>query len=154
MLRISLLAGVALCLAAAPQANAATVNLSGLVLNSCILTLGTAGALRVSSAGTTLSSEEVGGLAATLTIVATGVAPQINVSAPTLAASPVSYGRSPTLGLRYTSLAGGNQAYTDSSSSYTANGLLDVLTFNARALDSAGFTSGTYTIATTVTCQQ
>lgn len=152
MLRNSLLAGLGLCLAA--QADAATVNLSGLITNSCILTVGTPGALRVSSAGTTLGSEETGGLPATLTVVATGLSPQINVSAPSLSASPVSYGRSPSLGLRYTSLAGGNQAYTDSSSSYTASGLLDVLTFNARAIDNAGFTAGTYTIATTVTCQQ
>jgi hypothetical protein len=126
------------------------------VLASCVLTLGANERLGTSNdGGTRIGSEEAGGSAAGLTIVATGGRPTITVGAPTLSQKPSGYTGSPTVHVRYTSNGGANQAYTAGSTSYTSTNLLgDSLSLNARALDAEGFAAGNYRIQTQVTCQQ
>lgn len=148
------LLGPALFLAS--PASAVPVSFEANVLASCVLTLGANGTLGVSNdGGTKIGSEETGGSAAGLSIVATGGRPTITVGAPTLSQKPSSYTGSPTVNVRYTSTGGANQPYTAGSTSYTSTNLLgDSLSINARAVDAEGFAAGNYRIQTQVTCQQ
>ena len=143
------LAAAAIC----GPSGAANVSLTGAVANVCLLTVATPGTLGMGPNGTTLSSEETGGLNATVTVTATGSNPTISFSAPTLAGPSASTG-SATKQIGYNSPAGANQGYTDGASTYTMNRLLDSVTVRGRATNLDGFVTGTYTIASTVTCQQ
>ncbi|GAA4002178.1 hypothetical protein [Sphingomonas humi] len=145
--------GLALCLAA--PASAVPVSFDANLLASCILTVGTSGTLGTNSDGTRIGSEETGGGAATLTIVAAGGRPTITVGAPSLTQKPAAYLGSPTVNIRYTSPGGANQAYTAGATSYSSSNILgDSLTLHARATDPDGLAAGTYRIQTQVTCQQ
>lgn len=155
-MRKFLAASSALAALAAPlaPARAATdVTFTGLVINSCVLTLGTPGLLAPSTDGQTLSSENGGGLASTLAVVAVGLAPTLNFSAPILT-TPNGYAGEATSAIRYTSLGGANQPYTTASSSARAGVLLDTFTIHSRVTSPTGFSGGTYNVRTTVTCQQ
>lgn len=145
-----------LFVALAVPAQAVPVTFDGTVLASCVLTVGSNGTLGTSAdGGTRIGSEESGGSAASLSIVATGGRPTITVGAPILSQKPSAYTGSPTVNIRYTSTGGGNQAYTAGSTSYTSSNVLgDSLTLNARAVDPTGFAAGAYRIQTQVTCQQ
>lgn len=132
------------------------VQFDGVVVASCVMTVSTPGVLGVSaSSGTEIGSEQAGGVAAVMSVVATAGAPTISFSAPTLALAPGDYSGSPTVSLKYSSPGGANQAYTSAASQYTStNALADTVTLNAKATDSAGFAAGNYRIQTTATCQQ
>ncbi|MFP5329658.1 MAG: hypothetical protein ACLGHC_05915 [Alphaproteobacteria bacterium] len=132
------------------------VQFDGAVVASCVLSVGTPGVLGVSaSSGTEIGSEQPGGVAAVLSVVATAGAPTISFSAPTLSVKPGAYTGTPTVSLKYTSPGGASQAYTSSASQYTStNALGDTVTLNAKAADSSGFPAGNYRIQTTATCQQ
>ena len=148
----------ALCLVlaagAAFPAQAADVNLSANLINSCILSLTSTGTMTAASSGTRISSEESGGSAATLTLVAVGTAPTLSFSAPALTATPSGWSASPTLEIRYTSLGGAIQAYTPSSSSASLTALTDSFTIHGRVTNAAGFAAGAYNIRTVATCSQ
>ena len=136
------------------SAQAQVVNFEGTIVPACVLTP-TDGNMAINASGTVVGSEESGGTAASLSVASTGGTATVAFSAPTLAAKPVAYTRTPTLSLRYTSPGGAAQAYTSSSSQYTStNPLSDVITLHAKATDAAGFVAGTYRIATTATCSQ
>lgn len=138
--------------ASAGPAAAVTVSLSGTILNSCALTVGSSGTLAPASDGTRLGSEESGGSAASLTVVATGSAPTLTFAAPTLNAPAGSSGS--TVAIRYN--AGGSGAssgYTSSQTTASSN-LIDGFTVHARVTNASGFVNGTYTASTVVTCGQ
>lgn len=147
------LLAVAAAVAVPACAQAVPVTFTGAVVNQCVLTLTTPGTLALSSGGTSLSSDEAGGISAVLAVVATGSNPVLAFGAPTLA-GPSTSAAGATKEIAYTSLGGAAQAYTSGSSSFTTNRLLDTVTLRGRATNSAGFASGTYTLSTTVTCQQ
>lgn len=136
-------------------AQAQVVTFPGTVIKSCVLNPST-GALALSSAGTELGSEHNGGLASTMTVIATGGAPTVTFAAPTMSARPAAYAGSPTVGLKFSATSGAGQAYTSAESSYTASGntVNDTVTIDARAVDADGFPAGTYSITTTATCSQ
>ena len=64
---------------AAPAQADSTVSFTGLILDSCTLTLGTAGLLAADDEGSTLSSTAPGGLAAAATIIATSANYELEV---------------------------------------------------------------------------
>lgn len=134
-------------------ASAAEVRLTGNLLSSCILSLATPGQLRLSGDATTFGSEEAAGLAATMTVVAIGAVPSISFTAPAMDA-PAGFSTSAQAQIRYTSLGGSNQAYTNIASSSSAVRLLDTFTIHGRIVSTEGFRSGAYTIRSTATCQQ
>ena len=144
----------AVAIAAASPVAAANVDLSATLVNSCTLTVGTSGVMTPASNGTRISSEEVGGIAATLNVIALGAIPTISFSAPSLIASPAGWSGSPTNEIRYTSTGGANQAYTSSSSNAPLAGLIDSFTINGRVSNANGFAAGNYTLRTVVTCGQ
>ncbi len=132
---------------------AADVVFTGTLINSCVLNLTSPGVLAASSDGNTLSSENVGGVPAVLAVVAVGTNPTLSYTAPTLQ-SPATYSGTPVTAIRYQALGGASQPYTSNASSMTAGSLLDTVTINSRVTTNRGFASGTYTVRTTVTCQQ
>lgn len=139
--------------AIAAPAEAANVTFSGTVANLCVLTITTPGALALSSNGTALSSDEVGGVASVLAVAATGTNPTISLTAPQLTGPAASLSGA-TKELSFSSPGGGAQAWTAAGSTYTANRLIDTMTIKARATNSAGFVTGSYAINATATCQQ
>lgn len=132
------------------------VDFDGTVVASCILAISTPGVLGVSTnSGTEIGSEQASGVAAMLSVTATGGAPTISFTAPSMSVEPAAYAGTPTISLKYTSPGGANQAYTSSASQYTSSNVLgDTITLNAKATDSSGFPAGSYQIRTTATCQQ
>lgn len=156
MLRSQLLgfaAAAALATIPPASAQAGTVTFTGIVANTCVLNVTTPGLLGASSDGTTLSSETTGGVAAVLAVISTGSAPTMVFTAPTLN-GPTGWSGTPVVSIRMNALSGATQAYTSSGFSAQLSQLLDTLTINAKAVNARGFASGTYTLASTVTCQQ
>lgn len=145
-------AAVAMLFAAAPVA-ASEVRLTGSVINSCVLSLPTNGALALSTDGTRLGSQDgVGGAPATLTVVAAGSAPTLNFSSPTLTGPAGLSGA--TTAYAFTSTgSGASQAYTASPSTASSS-LVDSFSIHSRVSSASGFPSGNYTVVVTVTCQQ
>lgn len=145
-------AGLALPVAAQAQT---VVPFNGTIVPSCILTVSTSGLLAMSTTGTEIGSEQIGGGAAVLGIVATGGTPTVLFTAPIMSIKPTTYVGTPTVSLKYTSTGGANQAHTTAASQYTStNPLGDTVTLNAKAVDATGFTAGSYRLQTTATCQQ
>lgn len=138
------------CLAG--PASAIDVTLSATLVNSCVLTLNSSGTMTTSTSGTILSSEQSGGSAASLGVVAVGRLPTVSFAAPALTTSPAGWTGSPTTEVRYTSGGGANQSYTTDSSSYSPTGLTDSITVHGRVTSSSGFAAGNYTLRTVVTC--
>ena len=134
-------------------ARAGDVVFTGSLLNSCVLNVSTPGVLGASTDGQTLSSELGTGTAAVLAVVAVGAAPTLSFTAPTVT-TPAAHTGTTTAAIRFQALGGATQAYTSSASSMTGGPLLDTVTINSRIQASGGFKSGTYTVKTTVTCQQ
>lgn len=142
-------------LAAFPAPVAAVdVNLGATLVNSCVLTLNSAGVMTPASSGTAISSEESGGSAAALGVVAIGTFPTINFSAPSLTTSPAGWTGTPTNAIRYTSTGGASQTYTSSASSAPLAVLSDSFTIHGRVTSSTGFAAGNYNLRTVATCSQ
>lgn len=134
-----------------PSAQAQTISFSGTVVNLCVLTISTPGLLSVESSGMELATAHTGGVAASLSIVATGTNPTITFSTPTLT-GPSSSGA--TTQLSYASPGGASRGYDGSGYVYAMNRLLDTVTINGRASNPSGFRSGVYSITSTATCSQ
>lgn len=143
--------GSVLTVLSAQPAHAVDVSLSGLVTSQCVLSLTTPGSLAPSVDGKQLGSAETGGLAATLSVLGTGITPTLTFGAPSLNAPSGSAGATPEIS--YTSLGGANQAYT-SAQSTTSSSLIDTFTVHARVSKDTGFDAGNHTITTVVTCAQ
>jgi hypothetical protein len=152
-MRCKSLFALPLLLAPAAPGGAAEVRLTGNLLSSCVLSLTTPGQLATSSDPTIFGSEQPGGLAATMTVVAIGASPTVEFTAPTVDA-PGGFSPTAQAQIRYTSLGGSNQAYTASASSSSTVRLLDTFTIDARVVSTEGFQSGTYTVRTMATCEQ
>ncbi len=134
-------------------ARAGDVIFTGALLNSCVLNVSTPGVLGASTDGLTLSSELGTGTPAVVAVVAVGAAPTLSFTAPTVTV-PAAHTGTTTTSIRYQALGGANQAYTTAASSMSGGPLLDTVTINSRVQSASGFKSGTYTVKTTVTCQQ
>ena len=150
-MRVTKIAALIAIVFAQPAA-AADVTLGANLVSSCTLALATPGVMTASASGTVLGSEQPGGSAATLTLVALGTLPTVSFSAPSLTASPGGWSASHTDEMRYTSTRGANQAYTSSSSSFSETGLTDTFTVHGRVTSADGFAAGNYTLTTVVTC--
>lgn len=142
-------------LGSASAAQAQPVTFGGAVVKSCVLNP-SIGVMKLNSAGTELGSEQTGGTASTMTVVATGGAPTVTFAAPTMPTKPTAYTGTPTVSLKFAATSGATQEYTSAQSSYTASGttLNDTVTIHAKAEEPAGFPAGTYGVTTTATCSQ
>lgn len=130
------------------------VTFTGSILESCSVTILTSGLLGVSSGQDALSSEEVGGLAATATIVTNSsnssirmVNPLDFTSAPSGASTNVSFDTNYLL----VGTTVGSQS--DGETETTLNFGLTTMTMNASATKSSGtLPTGDYTLTPTLRC--
>ncbi len=122
----------------------------GIVTNNCILSVDTDGDLGFGTDGTTLSSELGEGRPAIVVVAALGAGPQVTVASPTFT-EPAGQSAPSTPAIRYTSLSGANQSYTDQTTTSSAF-LADIYTINARLSNENGFVAGNYSVTTEVTC--
>lgn len=141
-------------IAGASPALAANVNLNANLVNSCVLSVGTNGVMTASSTGIQIGSENNGGSAAALSLVAIGSSPTVTFGVPSLSISPNGWSGSPTVAIRYTSTAGANQGYTSSQTTRTSGPLSETFTVHGKVDNADGFASGNYTLTTVVTCSQ
>ena len=131
------------------QAMAAEVTFSGLVDESCTVSISTGGSLNtLSQDGTEYSSENLG--TATVLLVSTSLSTTVQVSAPTIDQAPASAWDA-TAQIRYSSDAG-TQPYTDGGTSFSLGLLTDTLLIDAKVVDSTGIGEGEYLVSTDVTC--
>ena len=135
-------------------AHAVDVTIGATLVNSCVLTLSSVGVMTPASSGNVISTEESGGSAATLGVIAIGAFPTISFAAPSLTTSPAGWTGTPTNAIRYTSTGGASQTYTSGSSSLTASVLSESFTIHGRVTSSTGFAAGTYNLRTVATCSQ
>ncbi len=146
---------VAIGTAVSPAA-AIDVNFSGTVVSTCSLLAKTDGLLGLSLDGDVLSSQGVGGLPGTVTILSIG-GNDIAVGAPQLVSSPPGYeAGSGTLEVSYFGLSGlslVSQGYTTAPTTFNAGSIAaSVLTVHNRITNPDGFAAGNYSTRTTVTC--
>lgn len=153
MFRISAQLAILSALLACGPADSANISLAGAVANVCLLTVTTPGIITVSSSGTALSSDNSGGLPATMTVAATGTSPTITLTAPQLNGPSASTGGATTT-MAITSPGGANQSYTGGAWNYAMTRLNDTLTIRGQANNPAGFVTGSYSITSVATCQQ
>lgn len=148
-----LLLALGTALGAAPTVQAATVSLSGLVVNSCVLTVPTTGLLVADATGTTLRSDAgTGARAASLTIVGVGSAPTLTFASPQ-ATSPS--GATPdSVQFSYAAAGSGASRGFAATGATASSNLIDTFTINGKIDRAAGFPSGTYGMTITVTCGQ
>lgn len=151
MCRIAL--GVTVAAALCTPAYSADVNFTGIVVNSCVLSVSTPGVLTPSTDGSVLQSEAGGGAPALLGVVAVGTAPTLNFAAPTVS-TPNGFSGTATPAISYQSIGGANQPYTSAAHTTRSGVLLDTFTIHSRVVGAAGFATGTYGVRTVVTCQQ
>ncbi len=133
------------------SAHATPVSMTGLVINMCVLTLSTPGTLTSAASGTALATNELGGVPALLTVVATGSSPTITFSAPAITGPSAATSQAE---FAYTSLGGASRAFSGSGYVYVMNRLLDSVTIDGRATNPQGFSGGLYTLSGTATCSQ
>lgn len=134
------------------QALAETVTFSTTTTASCTITLSTGGSLAPSSEGTELGSEQPGGSAATISLLAVGNSPTVRFGTPNLTAPTGDSGSIPQI--KYSSLGGASQNYTSSETTTTPGVLVDTFTVDAKVTNTGGFQAGTYSVSTEVTCEQ
>jgi hypothetical protein len=148
--------GLASLLLGTCVAVAANVNFSGTVLAACSIIATTNGVLTMAADGSSVASDNLGGLPGTVTILSIGNS-TIDVAAPTRTAQPGDYNATgEALEVAYFGVGGlalVNQAYTTGPSSFgIATIPASVLTVNNRLTNPNGFPAGSYGTQTVVTC--
>lgn len=135
---------------------AANVNFSGTVLAACSILATTDGLLALAPDGSSIASDNLGGLPGTVTILSIGNS-TVEVAAPTRTAQPGDYLASgEAVEVSYLGVGGlglVNQSYTSSPTSFPISTIpASVLTVNNRITNPNGFPAGGYGTQTVVTC--
>lgn len=148
--------GLASLLLSTCVALAANVNFSGTVLAACSILATTDGLLSLATDGSSLASDNLGGLPGTVTILSIGNS-TVDVAAPTRTGQPGDYNASgEAVEVSYFGVGGlaiVNQAYTSSPTSFgIATIPASILTVDNRITNPNGFPAGTYSTQTVVTC--
>ena len=138
------------------SALAETISFTGSMANSCTLGSSSDGALGLASDGKSLSSEEIGGAQATITIVSLANN-TITVGAPTLSSYPSGYqsgGEVTKISYEGTGLLSTvSQDYTDNETSFQV-GVIPITSvlFSSKTENTNGFVEGQYQIDSVITC--
>lgn len=128
------------------------VTFTGLVVDTCTIAVATPGVMVLSTDGTILGSNQGLGVPATVTVLSIGTN-TLSLSAPTLLTHPADYTPGDeTLELNYTGLAS-HPVFSSLGLNFVV-GLLPIsnLFVNLKMTDPGGFTQGTYTAKTVLTC--
>ena len=141
------------------QANSATGNIpfSGTVSNSCIITVGSSGAIAASSDYAALGSEETGGAAGTATILTTGGGFDLSADAPTSFSSAPTTGNDNVLfAVNYAATGANSIAKTDGGIATPLSRGSSAITVNMSGVKSVPgetFESGTYAATVVLRCE-
>ena len=152
MRRLSLASLVLLGVCAPAGAAPLDVTFTGIVLDTCTIAIPTPGIMVLSSDGTILGSNQGLGVPATVTVLSIG-SNHISLGTPTLESHPPGYTPgNETLAINTTGLAS-NPIFTSLGIDFDI-GLLSLtsLFVNMKVTDPDGFTNGTYTAKTVLTC--
>jgi hypothetical protein len=128
------------------------VTFTGIVVDTCTIAVTTPGIMMLSGDGTILGSDQGLGVPATVTVLSIG-SNNISLSAPVLETHPVGYTPGgETVEMNYSGFAS-HPAFSSLGLDFDI-GLLSLssLFVNLRVSDAAGFTQGTYTAKTVLTC--
>ncbi|GMM92370.1 hypothetical protein [Qipengyuania sp. MTN3-11] len=139
--------------AAAPASAQTSVTLTGISLNSCVLSVSLGGQMVADASGTTMRSDTgTGARSATLAVTALGVSPTITFATPTLAAPSGFTADSVQYAYRVNG-TGQSRAFGTASATATTR-LIDVVAIDGLITSATGFPEGTYTETVQVTCGQ
>ena len=132
-------------------ANAATVDWTGTVANSCVVTVGSNGVLGLSLDGKSLSSDQATGMPAMVTVAST-TTNIVTFSQPTLALRATGYLGTPAMYTKESSNKGHLRDWQPISYQETIQSGDTVFDFHAKAQDENTFPMGIYRISSEVTC--
>lgn len=132
------------------------VPFSGVVLDSCTVTVNTAGSLGINGTADTLSSEETGtgGLSAVAAVVTNSSNSSVSVLPPvTFDVAPTGSNTNTTFSTNYELVGTTNAIVGDGTTVTALNSGASVMTVNASAAKSVGtYDAGLYTMTATVRC--
>jgi hypothetical protein len=129
-----------------------TVNFSGSLSDNCSV-VASPGTLGAAADNLSLSTEESGGSAASLSVTSVGTLPEVDFAAPAYGLTTGSYTGTPTAAIKYAGTNAASQtSYTSSSSVSQLTGNSASYVINGRLSDSGGFLTGTYTMSVLATC--
>ena len=132
-------------------ANAATVDWTGTVANSCVVTVGSNGVLGLSLDGKSLSSDQATGMPAMVTVAST-TTNVVTFSQPTLALRATGYLGTPAMYTKESSNKGHLRDWQPISYQETVQSGDTVFDFHAKAQDENTFPMGIYRMSSEVTC--
>ena len=132
-------------------ANAATVDWTGTVANSCVVTVGSNGVLGLSLDGKSLSSDQATGMPAMVTVAST-TTNVVTFSQPTLALRATGYLGTPAMYTKESSNKGHLRDWQPISYQDTTQSGDTVFDFHAKAQDENTFPMGIYRMSSEVTC--
>lgn len=130
------------------------VTFTGTIPESCTVTILTTGLLGVSAGQDALSSEEVGGLAATASIVTNSANSRVRMVNPTdFTSAPSGASSNVAFGTNYLLVGTTTGSQADGETETTLNTGLTTITINANATKSSGtLPTGDYTLTPTLRC--
>ena len=135
----------------AVPASAAVVEWAGLVVNSCIVTVGNHGSLGLAIDGNSLDSEQTGGLAANVLVTATGPN-TVSLTAPDTTLASSGYNGQADTWLKYQSNQGHAGDWDEQGHSATVGAGQTMLTLHARMRDDQAFPMGAYKVSSELSC--
>ena len=148
---ISLGGLLALTLLSMQATNAVTVDWTGTVANSCVVTVGSNGVLGLSLDGKSLSSDQATGMPAMVTVAST-TTNVVTFSQATLALRATGYLGTPAMFTKESSNKGHLRDWQPTSYQKTIQSGDTVFNFHAKAQDENTFPMGIYRMSSEVTC--
>lgn len=143
---------VGLSLTSKDQLKAATVEWSGAVANSCVVTLNSNGVLGVSTDGQSLSSEQTTGMPASVAVMSTG--PNlVTFGSPAMTLWSPTYTGSPSIATKQRSNKGHSNTWQSASHQATVEAGDTLFEVHAQVEDSSkAFPMGAYKVSSEVIC--
>lgn len=133
-------------------ARATTVEWSGAIANTCVVTLGNHGTLGVTTDGQSLSSENTAGLPARVTVMSTSTN-VVTFSSPAMTLWSPSYTGTPVIATRHASNKGHSGTWQQNQHQATVVAGDTLFELHAQATDpSTVFPMGAYKVSSEVTC--
>ncbi|MCF8186961.1 MAG: hypothetical protein K9J28_09120 [Sulfuritalea sp.] len=152
MKSISVSTSFALAMVFSVNATAETIEWTGAVVNSCVMTIGNHGTLGVAIDGKVMSSDNsTGGIPASVAVMSTGPN-QLSISAPTLTLQAVTYTGSPEMSSKYSSNKGHAATWQQTSHEVVIGSGNVIFDVHARMTETEVFPMGAYKLSSEVTC--
>lgn len=139
-------------IASSSIASAATIEWTGAVINSCVVTVNNHGTLGVAIDGKSMSSDaNTGGLPASVAVLSTG--PNLlTIGSPALTLKAVGYTGSPVMSTKYSSNKGHLASWQQNAHEVTIQSGDAIFNVHAQMTDSDVFPMGAYKMTSEVTC--